>query len=58
MKSVLLYLARRLREPSTMLALSALGVIVGLPPGTVDTVGACVAGGAAVLAAVLPDTKG
>ncbi len=55
MKNFLVYLGKRLREPSTIIALSGLGVLVGLPPGVVDLVGSCVAGGALVVAAALPD---
>ncbi|HEY0955907.1 MAG TPA: hypothetical protein VGE36_14180 [Roseateles sp.] len=47
----------RLREPSTMAGLSVLGLLVGLPPGTVETVGQIVGGVAAVAAVVLPETK-
>lgn len=32
------YLISRFREPSTWAAISALGVVFGLPPGTVDIV--------------------
>lgn len=55
MKSVLLYLARRLREPSTLAGLSVLGVLVGLPPGVVDVAGTCVAAVAGAAAVLLPD---
>lgn len=42
----------RLKEPSTWAGLSVLGVLFGLPPGTVDLVGQIV-GGAASLAAIV-----
>lgn len=57
MNNFLVYLARRLREPSTLAGLSVLGMLVGLPPGTVETVGTCIAGVAGVAAVLLPDTK-
>ncbi|MES2688066.1 MAG: hypothetical protein V4706_14685 [Pseudomonadota bacterium] len=57
MKNFLQYLASRLREPSTLAGLSVLGVLVGLPPGTVDIIGTCVAGVAGAAAVLLPDVK-
>lgn len=48
MKSIIL---QRLREPSTWAGLSVLGVIFGLPPGTIELVGQVV-GGVAALAAI------
>lgn len=57
MKNVLAFIAARMREPSTLAGLSVIGVLFGLPPGTVDTVGACIAGAAAIGAAVIPDSK-
>lgn len=52
MKATMKFLLSRLREPSTLAGLSMLGVLVGLPPGTVDL--ACQALGAvAALGAVL-----
>ncbi len=44
-------IADRLKEPSTWAGLSVLGVLLGLPPGTVDLVGQVV-GGVAALAAI------
>lgn len=44
-------IAERLKEPSTWAGLSVLGVLLGLPPGTVDLVGQVV-GGVAALAAI------
>lgn len=46
------YILARLREPSTMAAVSAMAVLFGLPPGTVD-LAAQVVGGACGLYAVL-----
>lgn len=48
---------RRLREPSTMAGLSALALLFGLPPGTVDAITQIVGGVAAVAAIVVPETK-
>lgn len=47
----------RLREPSTMAGLSMLGVLVGLPPGSVELTLQMAAAGAAVLAIALPESK-
>lgn len=49
------YVARRLREPSTLAALSALGVLAGLPPGTVDLALQLFVGAAGLAAIALPD---
>lgn len=43
----------RLREPSTWAGLSALGLVFGLPPGTVDLVGQVISGVAGLVAVVL-----
>lgn len=53
MKSIIL---KRLREPSTWAGISALGLIFGLPPGTIELVGQVV-GGAAGLAAIFLGEK-
>jgi hypothetical protein len=45
----------RMKEPSTWAGLSVLGVIFGLPPGTIDAVGQVVAGLAAVAGIVLKE---
>ncbi|MCV2361659.1 hypothetical protein LNV08_22060 [Paucibacter sp. TC2R-5] len=55
MKKIAQYIAARLREPSTLSGLAAVGVLFGLPAGTVDAGAAVVAGACAVLAVVLPD---
>jgi len=44
---------KRLREPSTWAGLSVLGVVFGLPPGTIDLVGQVVAGVAGLVAVVI-----
>lgn len=51
MKAIL----NRLREPSTWAGLSAIGVIFGLPPGTVDLVGQVVGGLCGLAAVFLPE---
>lgn len=51
-----LKIINRLREPSTWAGLSALGLIFGLPPGTIDAVGAIVGGVAALGAIALPES--
>lgn len=45
----------RLREPSTWAGLSAMALIFGLPPGTIDAVGQIVGGLAALGAIVLKE---
>lgn len=58
MKNAFAFALARLREPSTLAAVSALAVMFGLPPGTVD-LAAQVVGGVVGLAAILkPETKG
>lgn len=48
---------KRLREPSTWAGISALGLIFGLPPGTVDMVGQVVGGVAGLAAIFLTEAK-
>ena len=49
------YLLDRLTEPSTWAAISAIAVVVGLPPGTIDAAH-MIAGGIASLATIfLPE---
>lgn len=45
----------RLKEPSTWAGLSVLGVLFGLPAGTVEAVGQIIAGVAAVGAIVMKE---
>lgn len=47
----------RLREPSTMAGIAALGLLFGLPPGTVDLVGQVVGGIAGIAAIALPENR-
>lgn len=51
-------LLKRLREPSTWAGISALGLIFGLPPGTLDLVGQVIGGIAGLGAIFLPELKG
>lgn len=51
------WLLDRLKEPSTQAGLSALGLLVGLPPGSVDVAYQVVAAGFAV-AAIVRKEKG
>lgn len=53
MKAIL----ERIKEPSTWAGLSVLGVVFGLPPGTIDLVGQIV-GGVAGLAAIYIRERG
>lgn len=47
----------RLREPSTMAGLSALAVLFGVPPGTIDLVVQVAVGVTGLAAVVLPEMK-
>lgn len=47
----------RIKEPSTWAGLSVLGVLFGLPPGTMDALGQVVGGLAALGAIVLTERK-
>lgn len=53
----MLKVLNRLREPSTWAGLSALGLLLGVPPGTFDAVGQLVAGAAGLAAIFLPEAK-
>jgi hypothetical protein len=52
-----LNIINRLREPSTWAGVAALGLIFGLPPGTIEMLGQIV-GGVAGLAAIMLPEKG
>lgn len=52
MKTLIL---KRLREPSTWAGLSALGLIFGLPAGTVDALGQVLGGVAALASIFIPE---
>lgn len=45
----------RLREPSTWAGLSVLGVVFGLPPGTIELAGQVIGGIAGIAAILLPE---
>lgn len=49
-------IVKRLREPSTWAGLAALGLVFGLPPGTIELVGQIVGGVAGLAAIVLPES--
>lgn len=51
------WMTARLREPSTWAGLSALAVIAGLPPGTIDVVSQIIGSGLAI-AAMISKEKG
>lgn len=57
MKQHLVNLARRLKEPSTMAGLSALALLFGVPPGTLELATQAVGGALAIAAIVLPEQK-
>lgn len=49
---------KRIKEPSTWAGLAALGLIFGLPPGTVEALGQVLGGVAALAAIALPEKGG
>lgn len=49
---------RRIKEPSTWAGLAALGVLFGLPPGSVEALGQLLGGVAALAAIALPEKGG
>lgn len=50
-----IHILKRLNEPSTWAGIAALGVLFGLPAGTVEALGQVVGGVAALAAIVLPE---
>lgn len=52
-----LNLLKRIREPSTWAGIAALGLILGLPPGTVEAVGQIIGAAAALGAIFLPENS-
>lgn len=48
----------RIKEPSTWAGISAIGLIFGLPPGTIDLVGQVIGGVAGIAAIVMPEKVG
>lgn len=53
----MLWLLKRVREPSTLAGISAIGLMFGLPPGTIDAAAQVIAGAASILAIVVPEAK-
>ena len=51
------YFLKRIREPSTWAGLSALGLLVGLPPGSVELAGQVVMGVGGLAAIFLSEKK-
>lgn len=51
----ILHIFKRLKEPSTWAGIAALGVLFGLPPGSVEALGQVVGGVAALAAIVIPE---
>ena len=49
------FIITRMKEPSTWAGLSALGVMFGLPHGTVEALGQVLGGVAALAAIALPE---
>lgn len=50
-----LNIIKRMREPSTWAGIAALGLLFGLPPGTIEAVGQVIGGVAALAAIVMPE---
>ena len=50
-----LNIIKRIKEPSTWAGITAMGLLFGLPPGTIDAVGMLVGGVGAVAAILLPE---
>lgn len=48
---------KRLREPSTLAGLSALAILFGIPPGTVDVTVQAIGSVLAAAAVLLPDSN-
>lgn len=55
--NILKTIVERIRQPSTQLGLSALGVLVGLPPGTLDLVGQIIVAGVALVGMFTDEKK-
>jgi hypothetical protein len=51
------FIITRMKEPSTWAGLSALGVLFGLPHGTVEALGQVLGGVAALAAIALPENS-
>ena len=57
MKASIMYFLKRLREPSTMAGLTALALMFGVPPGTLELTSQVIAGVLAGAAILLPEGK-
>ena len=57
MKALVMNFLKRLKEPSTMAGLSALAMIFGVPPGTLELTTQVVTGVLAAGAIFLPEGK-
>lgn len=51
------FFLNRIKEPSTWTALGAIGLLLGLPPGTIDAVHMIAGGVAALVGVLLPEGK-
>jgi hypothetical protein len=51
------YIIERIKEPSTWTALGAIGLLLGLPAGTVDAVHMLIGGAAALAGIFMPEGK-
>jgi len=51
------YVIARIKEPSTWTALGAIGLLLGLPPGTIDAVHMLLGGVAALAGILIPEGK-
>lgn len=51
------YIINRIKEPSTWSALSAIGVLIGLPTGTVDGIAQILGGVAALIGIFAPENR-
>ena len=57
MKEKIMYFLKRLKEPSTLAGLSALALLFGVPPGTLELATQAVSGALAIGAILLPERK-
>jgi len=51
------YVIARIKEPSTWTALGAIGLLLGLPPGTIDAVHMLLGGMATLAGIFIPEGK-
>ena len=50
-----IHFLQRIKEPSTWAGIAALGVLFGLPPGSVEALSQVIGGVAALAAIILPE---